>query len=230
MFCLFNLAFAQSKSEQHRLVLKSDWDFILYLNDYYVYEGNVFDTTLVSGNYKLEAYLSSQTSKLTIFKSFLELNSDTLIYFNQIYPFKLRTRPEDSRVLLDSFFIGYTPLNINLLFRPKLLAIQNMSFGEKNFNISNYDKYDFEFEFKDENKLTQKKENLFNLKYVSLASTIVTGVLSAYYKQLANKFYHKENRTQDDLNRVNKYDKISAIFTVGLEISFGIFVYALFNE
>jgi hypothetical protein len=71
---------------------------------------------------------------------------------------------------------------------------------------------------------------LFDYKYIALTSTVITGALAAYTKQVANKYFYKTDRTNEDMQKVKTYDRYSVIFTIGMEISFGIFVYLLFQE
>lgn len=224
LFFIFNLSFSQQS--EYRLQIISERSFELFLNDVFQYRGNLFDTLLNAGKYKIEAYLLNSEPKFSIYKKEIDLISDTIINFNQIYPFTLRTKPSDALVFIDSIFFGYTPLNLNLLFKPRTLTVK-LNSDYKTFDLEKFNNYDFEIDF---GIISKKKKTIVDYKYIALTSTIINGILSAYYKQKADKFFYKTNRTQSDFDIVKKYDAYSAAFTIGMEISFGIFVYLLFNE
>ncbi len=218
------LLYAQYNS--YRLTIKSNYEFQLFINDQSVFSGKYFDTTLIQKKYKVEAFLRESTPELFIFKQNIELLSDTLIELNQPIPFSVKTKPSDAKVFIDSTFFGYTPIRLNLLFKPKLLNVQYNDFN-KEIQLGQLDKYDFEIDF---NQSKTKEKILIDPKYIALTTTIINGFLSTYFKQKADKYYYKPDRTQNDLDLVRKYDKLSAAFTIGMEISFGIFVYMLFKE
>ncbi len=223
---VFDLLLPQS--DIHRIKIYSENEFELFINNSSVYKGKNFDTLLISGKYLIEAYLIQDEPKIFIYKQFVHLNSDTLIELNKIYDLRVRSKPEDAKVYIDSIFFGYTPLSIYLLFKPASLTVESFNFNKKIFDLSNFEKYDFFVEFKRESQLV--KRSYFDFKYLALTSTILSGILSVYYKKQADKFYFKPDRTQSDLNLVKKYDNYSAAFTIGMEISFGIFVYMLFDN
>lgn len=215
-----------SQSDKYQLVIKSVNTFELFVNDVYLFRGNNFDTLLTSGKYRIEAYFINSEPVMSVYKKEIELNSDTIIYLNQNFPFTLRTKPPDAKVFIDSIFFGYTPVNFNLLFKPRILSV-SLNDEVRTYNLEKFTKYDFEIDFE---KIFSKSTSNINYKYIALASTIVNGIFSSYFKQKADKFYYKPNRSQSDYDIVKRYDFYSAVFTVGMEISFGIFVYLLFNE
>lgn len=215
-----------SQSNYYRLAINSNDEFQLFINDQFVFRGKYFDTTLIRNKYKVEAYLKEFTPELYIFKQNIELISDTLIELIQPIPFSVKTKPFDAKVFIDSTFFGYTPIRLNLLFKPKLLNVQLNDF-HKEIQLGQLDKYDFEIDF---NQSKTIKKIIVDPKYIALTSTIINGFLSTYFKQKADKYYYKPDRTQTDLDLVRKYDKYSAAFIIGMEISFGIFVYLLFKE
>lgn len=217
---------ANSQPDEFRLRIVSGNNFELYINDLFSYRGKDFDTILLAGKYKLEAILLNAKPKLSVYKQLIELNSDTLIELNRYFPFSLRTRPDDAKIFIDSLFFGYSPIHLNLLFRPKMLSLQ-LDKNEKIFILEKSDSYNFEIDFEN---YSEKKKRTSGYKYIALASTIINGIFSAYYKQKADKFYYKPDRTQAEYKLVKKYDNYSAVFTIGMEISFGIFVYLLLKE
>lgn len=215
-----------SQTRDYRLKIVSENPFELYINDLFCYSGTEFDTIFSSGRYKFEVFLLNSRPKLSVYKQIIDLVSDTLINLNQSFPFTFKTKPNNAKVFIDSLFFGYTPISLNLLFRPKILSIQLNSHDRK-FNLEESNNYNFEIEFEDYYAKTKK---FYGYKYVALTSAIINGIFSTYYKQKADKFYYKPDKTPKDFELVKKYDNYSAIFTIGMEISFGIFVYLLFNE
>lgn len=226
LFVFFAFTNASSQTGEFLLRIISENDFELYVNDLFSYRGKEFDTILSAGKYKLEAVLLNSNPKLSVYKQLIELSSDTLIELNSYFPFSLKSRPDNAKVFIDSLFFGYSPIHMNLLFRPKILSLQ-LDNSEKIFNLEKASSYNFEIDFEN---YSEKKKSSFGYKYIALTSTIINGILSAYYKQKADKFYYKSDRTQADYELVKKYDNYSAVFTIGMEISFGIFVYLLFKE
>jgi len=228
---LFNLYFFNSgltQSELQKLEILSEKPFELFINDFSIGIHTRFDTLLKSDIYNIEAFLIDTETVKTVFKQKLFLDNDRRIILDTIYPITIKSFPDDAKIYFDSLYFGSTPLKINLLFRPSLLEIKLP--GYKNYikDISNLSNYNFYIKLEKE-KIEKSKFNI-EYKYVALGSTIINGALAAYTKQLANKYFYKSDRTNDDLKKVKTYDRYSGIFTIAMEISFGIFVYLLFQE
>lgn len=215
-----------SQENKFKFTIQSEFDFELYLNDKFTFQGNYFDTTLKSDTYKVEVFQKRLSPEIYLYKSFVELNSDTSIVLNEFYPFLIKTKPSNAKVYFDTMFFGYSPLRVNLLFLPRIMSVK-LNGEVKSIDITELNNFNIELELS-QTYLNRKKFEGY--KYIALGSTIINGLLSAYFKQKADKYYYKPNRSSDDLKHVKKFDNYSAAFTIGMEISFGIFVYLLFKE
>lgn len=215
-----------SQENYFRFIIQSEDEFEFYINDKFTFRGNYYDTTLKSGIYKVEAFQKKSSPEIYLYKRFIELNSDTTIVLNEVYPFLIKTRPSNAMVFMDTVFFGYSPLRLNLLFLPRSIAFK-LNGIEKNLDISTLNNFEIDVDL---NQPSLHKKKFKGYKYIALGSTIFNGLLSTYFKQKADKYYYKPNRTSDDLKFVKKYDNYSAAFTIAMELSFGIFVYLLFNE
>ncbi len=218
-----------SQDSLYSLKIVSPHNFELFINNHYCKIDKELDTTLIMDSYTVEANLIETFPVKTVFKKKLLLNRNTLIELNNTYPLLVRTNPDNARVYIDSLFFGFTPLRLNLLFKPKVLILEKAGYKSIYRNIENDSLYNFYIELQKIGS-TQNTHDYKVYKYLALSAVIINGIFSTYYKQLANKHFYKDNRTQDDLNYVRKYDKLSAVFTIGMQLSFGIFVYLIFQE
>ncbi|MCR4418317.1 MAG: PEGA domain-containing protein [Ignavibacteria bacterium] len=217
-----------SQTEKHRLHIIAEKPFELFLNDFSFGTHLYFDTLLQTDVYKIEAYIFEDEPIKNIFKKIVYLNADLIIRLDSFYFVNVRSNPDDAQVYFDSLYFGATPLNLKLLFKPTLLELRKNGYKVHQEDISDF--YNYDFFIKLEKEKFEKPSFVFDYKYIALSSTIISGALAAYTKQLANKFFYKLDRSDEDLRKVKVYDRYSGIFTIGMEISFGIFVYLLLQE
>lgn len=216
------------QSDLHRLKIISEKPFELFVNDFSIGSFTEFDTLLKPASYKVEVYLIDTAMVKSIFKKNLLLDNDKEILLDTIYPATIKSYPDDAEVYFDSIYFGSTPLKLNLLFKPSFLDVKKPGYKSYTKDISNLDKFDFYIKLERE-EIQRRKFNI-DYKYVALTSTIINGAFAAYTKQLANKYFYKSNRSNEDMQKVKTYDRYSGFFTIAMEISFGIFVYLLFQE
>ncbi len=227
LFLIFSCeVFAQTK--EYNLKIISDNEFDLYIEGNFIKTTNNFDTTLNSGIYLVEAYSVDSLFNQNIFKRKINLQSDTLIDLNYSFEIFINTKPQDAEVYIDSLFYGFTPLKLKLMFSPQFLQLKLTGYKETIINLAN--EFYFNKEIVLESLEKEARKSFYKYKYIALTSMIVNGVFSTYYKQLANKYFYKKDKDQSDYQKIRKYDNYSAVFTIGMEISFGIFVYSLFQE
>ncbi len=225
---LILISLGTAQTGMHKLEIISEKPFELFINDVLIGVKLNFDTLVSANSYKIEAYLIDEGTIKTIFKQNVDITSDLTIRFDTSYYMTVKTYPDDAQVYFDSIYFGSTPLKLSLLYRPTLLEIRKTGFKEFRKDISNLNCYDFYIKLDREN--FQKTKFTLYYKYIALASTVINGALAAYSKQMANRYFYKNNRTENDMKKVKTYDRYSGIFTIGMEISFGIFVYMLFQE
>lgn len=218
--------FAQTK--EYNLKIISDNEFDLYIENNFIKTTNFFDTTLIAGSYLIEAYSVDSLLNQKIFKRKINLQSDTLIDLNYNFEIFINTQPQDAEIYIDSLFWGFTPANLKLMFQPQLMQLKLAGYKESTFELSGGINFNKEIILESLEK--ESRKSLKKYKYIALTSMIVNGILSTYYKQLANKYFYKNEKEQSDYQKIRKYDNYSAAFTIGMEISFGIFVYILFQE
>ncbi len=200
---LSNAAFSQS--EIHRLEIISKKPFELFINDHSTGPHLNLDTLLMKNYYKIEAYLLEEELHKTIYKKNLFLNSDLKLNFDSSYSVSIRSFPDDAEVYFDSMYFGSTPLKINLLFKPSLIEIKKIGYYDYRKDIGELDNYNFYIKL--EKIGAEKTKLMFDYKFIALTSTIITGALAAYTKQLANKYYFKSERTDEDRKKVKTYDR-----------------------
>lgn len=217
-----------SQTQEHRFIIKSGNEFDLYFEGNFIKTTNIFDTTLNSGIYLVEAYSVDPLFNQKIFKRKIDLQSDRLIDLNCSFDIFINTQPQDAEVYIDSLFCGFTPLKLKLMFNPQFLQLKLTGYKETIINLANEFYFNKEIVLESLGKETRRSFNKY--KYIALTSMIVNGILSTYYKQLANKYFYKKDKDQTDYQKIRKYDNYSAVFTIGMEISFSIFVYSLFQE
>lgn len=227
LFSIFSCeVFSQIPS--HRFIICSDVEFDLYIENNFIKTTYFFDTTLNSGIYLVEAYSVDSLYNQKLFKRKINLQSDTLIDLNHTFEIFVNTKPQDAEVYIDSLFYGYTPFKLKLMYKPQFLQLKLTGYKETTFYLANHINFNKEILLESLGKEPRKTFNKY--KYIALTTMIANGVLSTYYKQLANKYFYKKNKDQSDYQKIRKYDNYSAVFTIGMEISFGIFVYSLFQE
>lgn len=217
-----------SQQNYFRLTILSNKPFELFLNDYLVTTSLEFDTLLEQGIYKIEAYQITSTPQFSVYKRNIVLDTNIVIHLYDSYPIFIKSIPEDAKVYFDSLYFGSTPLSMNLLFKPKLLELSKTGYKNYMTNVNFENKLELSIELEKNHHSYLNKSS--KLKYFAIAASVINGVMAVYTKQVANKYYYKENRTEEDNRKVKIYDKYSGIFTIGMEISFGIFVYLLFQE
>lgn len=211
----------------HRLKINTILEGEFFINRTFVCKGKLLDTLLVSDNYFVEINIKGQDN-VTKFKKNILLNSDTTLSLITKKELLIRSDPSNASILLDSISFGYTPNRISFFDNYNSLSISKENYLSKTFQLK--DITEKELFVKLERISIEKRKSLLNLKIISATASILTGIIANYYKQQANKLFSKEHLTQDDIVRINKYDRVSAYFTIGMELSFGIFVFSLFSE
>lgn len=229
---LFNSTFAVAQDCKANVLIDTDIDkAMLYLNDIYYGEGNHFNLNLEPGTYKI--FVTEETKKWNA-----ERLSDTLIITDcsdvyRKYQLKnnilLDTRPQNVYVFESDSLIGFTPLLIKNNFENLLLQKPNYSHRE----ISRYELsagYKPELQFIGEEKSVSFYESFLFKALVGTAITL--GATTAYYKLEADKKFDEYQKTNDPaaLDQTDKYDLISGITFVAMQINFGLILYFFLSD
>ncbi|MGB5287753.1 MAG: hypothetical protein WBQ32_06810 [Ignavibacteriaceae bacterium] len=205
-------------------------DAKLFIDDIFVDDGNNFITELDSGLHIIQ-----------ITENLWKWNSDSIrdtinildcSDVNLIYSFKeiilLDTDPQDAYVFKNDSLIGFTPLLLEqgqgeyILKKPdystKTINFEEISAGEKP-----------ELKFLGH----EKNESFYNttLFKVLVGTALALGATTAYYKLEADKKFDEYQITgnPDLLEQTDRYDVVSGVTFVALQINFGLILYLLLS-
>ena len=149
---------------------------------------------------------------------------DTTVNFKFLSDVLLNSEPGNAEVFSGDSLIGYTPLRIPLGLQN--IKLQKNGYEGKVINYSDLNllkpiKLNFTGEYKD--------GSFFNktLFRVLLGSMITLGATTAYFKLKADNYFDDYKASGDHalLDKTHKYDLISGVSFVALQINFGLIVY-----
>lgn len=200
-------------------------DAMLNINDDFIAQGDSFKVDLQAGEYSI--YIAenlwswnSRSVKDTI--SIIDCGDIQLSYF-----FKTRlldTQPQDAGIYSKDSLIGFTPLLLEqgrgeYLIRKndyldKTIDFQEISLGEKP-----------QLQF-----IGQEKGESFyesTIFKVLVGTAVALGATTAYYKLEADKKFDEYQLTGDPdlLEQTDRYDIVSGVTFVALQINFGLILY-----
>jgi len=203
----------------------------LFINENFEGEGNEFALKLEPGTYRI-----------SIVEDFMKWNAqrieDTLIIidcnhltFNYVFTNKiiLDSNPQNVNVIEGDSLIGFTPLMLEDGFQSLLL--QKPGYADK--LVSNQEIQSGvipELLF-----IGQVKGESFyesTLFKVLVGTAISLGATTAYYKLEADKSFNEYQVTGDpaQLEQTDKYDVISGVTFVALQINFGLILYLFLTD
>jgi hypothetical protein len=149
---------------------------------------------------------------------------DTTLNFKFLSDVLLNSEPGDAEVFSGDSLIGYTPLRIPLGLQS--IRLQKNGYESKVINYSDLNllkpvKLNFTGEYEDG---TFFNKTLFR---ILLGSMITLGATTAYFKLKADNYFddYKANGDHSLLDKTHKYDLISGVTFVALQINFGLIVY-----
>lgn len=229
---LLNSTIAIAQDCKSNVIIEIDLDnAILYLDDKFYGEGNNFNLNLEPGTYKI--FVTEEIKKWNA-----ERLNDTLIITDckDVYRryqlnnhILLDTHPQNVYVFESDSLIGFTPLLIRNDFENLLL--QKPNFTEREISISEVSAgYKPELKFVGEEKSLNFYESFLFKALVGTA--IALGATTAYYKLEADKKFDEYKKTGDPtaLDQTDKYDLISGITFVALQIDFGMILYFFLSD
>jgi hypothetical protein len=203
----------------------------LFVNNYFESQGKNFSLKLVPGTYTItiiDDYKKWNTSRID---DTLRINECKNILVKYILRKKILidSDPQNAYVKESDTLIGFTPFLIEDNF--KSLIVQKPGYSDKivtAHGISTYIKPVLEFtgEIKGESFY---ESTIFKV----LAGTlIVLGATTAYYKLEADKIFNDYQFSGDQtlLDQTEKYDRISAVTFVAMQINFGLILYLFLSD
>lgn len=168
-------------------------------------------------NYKWDAKTLNKT--LT-----LQTCNDTTVTLSFKTEMLLKSDPENAAVFNGDSLLGYTPLYIPLSLQSVSLqksGYENKTIKHSDIDLLNPVKMNFTGEYEDG---TFFNKTLFK---VLLGSMLALGATTAYFKLEADKYYddYQINGDHSFLDKTHKYDLISGISFVAMQINFGLIIY-----
>jgi hypothetical protein len=204
---------------------------ILLINDIYESEGSEFELNLKPGLYRI--HLSEDFRKWNA-KSFndtliIKDSSEVILEYKFADKILLDTKPQNVYVFDSDSLIGFTPLLIDEGINS--LVLRKPGYSEKlvsNPEIQTGIKPEMKFigQIKDESFYGS---TLFKLL---VGTAIALGAATAYYKLEADKYFDEYQTTgnPEAMEQTDKYDLISGITFVVLQIDFGFILYKFLSK
>jgi hypothetical protein len=215
-----------------KIFIQTDVDNVkLYINDNLESEGNNFEIELVPGTYRISLY--EDFRKWNAGKVYDTLYIKDCSDLNFTYNFNnkviLDTNPQNVYVIESDSIIGFTPIllenNFQTLrlqkpgYEDKLISKQEITSGEKP-------------ELKFIGQLKGESFHESTLFKLLVGAAVALGATTAYYKLEADKKFDEYQITGDPaaLEQTDKYDLISGITFVALQIDFGLILYLFLTD
>jgi hypothetical protein len=203
----------------------------LYVNDKFESEGKEFKLQLKPGIYKISISEDFKKWNTRRIDDTLKVNDCSDKTINYILPntLLLDSNPQNVYVIKEDSLIGFTPLlleegyNSLLLQKPgyadKVVSQQDIASGVKP-----------ELQF-----IGQVKGESFyesTIFKILVGTAIALGATTAYYKLEADKKFDEYQQTGNPaaLEDTDKYDTISAVTFIGLQISFGLILFLFLTD
>jgi len=203
----------------------------LFIDDNFISEGNNFELELEPGIYKIDMIQDFKKWDAGRIEDSLYIKdcSDLSFSFNLNNKLLIDSSPQNVYVRESDSVIGYTPMLIDHDFQT--LKLQKPGYEEKLVSqeqIAAGIKPDLQF-------IGQMKGESFyesTLFKLLIGTAIALGATTAYYKLEADKIFDEYQITGDPalLDQTDKYDLISGITFVALQIDFGLILYLFLTD
>jgi hypothetical protein len=203
----------------------------LFVNDIYKSEGNEFKLDLEPGYYEIRIVEDFKIWNANKLEDTLRIDNcnDLIINYTLRKEILLDSNPQNVYVRESDSLIGFTPLLLENNF--ETLSLQKPGYADEiisNQEVSAGVKPELEF-------IGQIKGESFyesTLYKILLGTAIALGATTAYYKLEADKNFDEYQLTGDPaaLEQTDKYDLISAVTFVALQIDFGLILYLFLTD
>jgi len=203
----------------------------LFINDTFEGEGNTFNLLLEPATYKIRIVEDYKKWNAGIIEDTLEIIdcNDIGLSYKLKNKILLDTNPQNVYVKESDSLIGFTPLLLEDNFQTLLLQkpdYADQTFTQQGFTAGVKPELEFIGQLKGERFY---ESTLFK---VLVGTAIALGATTAYYKLEADKSFDEYQLTGDpaSLNQTDKYDLISGITFVALQIDFGFILYLFLTD
>ncbi|MCW8811296.1 MAG: hypothetical protein OQJ93_02880 [Ignavibacteriaceae bacterium] len=212
--------------------IKTDVDKAkLFVDDVYAGMGNNFITKLDSGRHVI--YITenfwkwkskSISDTINIFNC-----SDIILNYSLNGQKILNTEPQDVYVFKGDSLIGFTPLLLDL--QKGKYTLEKPDYTQKTINfqeIVSGEKPELQFVGQEKGK-SFYETTLFK---VLVGTALALGATTAYYKLEADKKFDEYQITGNPelLDQTNRYDLISGVTFVAMQINFGLILYLFLSD
>jgi hypothetical protein len=203
----------------------------LFINDKFETEGSEFTIELGPGTYSIsivEDFKKWNSRRINDTLNIIDC-SDMKLRYELKNKIILDSQPQNVYVKSEDSLIGFTPLLLEEGF--ETLLLQKPEYSDKLISqqeISSGVKPELQF-------IGQVKGESFyesTLFKVLVGTVIALGATTAYYKLEADKTFDEYQVTGDPalLEQTDKYDTISAVTFVALQIDFGLILYLFLTD
>ena len=203
----------------------------LFIDENLIAEGNNIIVELDSGNYKIRIIEDLKKWDAEIINDTLKIVDCNDVFL--IYNFKSKslidTKPQDVYVTDGDSLLGFTPLLIDKNFDELFLSkpgYSNKTVSQAEINSEQKPELTFIGEV--------KGESFYNttLFKVLVGTAIALGATTAYYKLEADKKFddYQVSGDQELLDQTDRYDIVSGVTFVALQINFGMIIYFFLTE
>lgn len=228
---LFSIALSAQDCKANILIQTDVENVKLFINDSLNSEGNQFVLELEPGIYRISIVEDYKKWNAGRIEDTLRVIDCSDLNFNYELKNKLflNSQPQNVHVIEDDSLIGFTPLLLKSNFQTLLL--QKPGYADQiisNQEVSAGVKPELQF-------IGQVKGESFyesTLFKVLIGTAIALGATTAYYKLEADKKFDEYQVTGDPaaLEQTDKYDLISGITFVAMQIDFGFILYLFLTD
>ncbi|MBT8387314.1 MAG: hypothetical protein KJO12_07865 [Ignavibacteria bacterium] len=214
------------------LIIESDIEYVeIFINNISVGIGSTFSIELEKGDYIITVNENSDRWDALSFTDTLYISDCNEIKLN--YNFRsevlLNTKPQDVSVFKKDSLIGFTPLLIPSDLEKVYLQKQGY-LAKEVLPDEIYSSQKITLDYIGE----EKKESFFEgtLFKVLVGSAVLLGASTAYFKLEADKKFDEYIITGDRklLDQTNRFDVISGVTFVAMQINFGFIIYSFLTD
>ena len=214
------------------LIIESDIEGVeIFINNISVGVGSPFNIKLKNGNYVITVNENSDRWDARSFTDTLHITDCNEIKLNYNFRFEalLDTEPQNVSVFNKDSLIGFTPLFIPADLEK--VYLQKPGYLDKEVlpdEIYSFHKITLDYIGE------EKKESFFEgtLFKVLVGSAVLLGASTAYFKLEADKKFDEYIISGDRklLDQTNRFDVISGVTFVAMQINFGFIIYLFLTD
>ena len=224
-FALSKALYSQ-ECEAH-LTINSDIDNVnIFIDDSLFGSGKNVIAELSEGLHRIKVAEDNYRWDAKVFVDTLNLKDcrDTSLSYNFLSGKVLNSEPGNAAVFSNDSLLGYTPLRIPLGLQSIVLkknGYESKQIGYSDLNPLKPVELNFTGKYEDG---TFFNKTLFK---ILLGSMIALGATTAYFKLQADNYFDDYQFTGDQalLDKTHRYDLISGVTFVALQLNFGLIVY-----